>query len=297
MEPTTLMQSGQYLQGAVSCSQHHRSGSLFGRHEGLYARAIVGYIKIAQGRILVDGFHRWQAHKREGKATIEAIDLGPLSDSEIFKQAIKLNCEHGYQLEEKDKQRHAQSFWGKLAHLSDTERYEELCELFSVSRSTIERWTKVERQKEKEEKETKAWEIWLDCWSERAIGEEIGVAHETVSNWLAKKRQMPEFSQPPASLQHFDIWDFAKLDPTAGSAIFGRMPAQIVENLLWLYTDVGSIIVDPFAGSGTTIDVAKRVGRRVWASDLTPFTPNLPNCTISSSATLTNSPIKPGLSF
>jgi hypothetical protein len=39
---------------------------------------------------------------------------------------------------------------------------------------------------------------------------------------------------------------------------------------------VGSIIVDPFAGSGTTIDVAKRMGKRVWARDLTPFTPNLP---------------------
>src|SRR5438876_3117863 len=29
-------------------------------------------------------------------------------------------------------------------------------------------------------------------------------------------------------------------------------------------------------GSGTTIDVAKRMGRRVWASDWKPHTPTLP---------------------
>jgi hypothetical protein len=61
---------------------------------------------------------------------------------------MALNCEHGYQLEEKDKKRHAQSFWGKLAHLSDAERYEDVCELFSVSQSTIERWAKDQTRRE-----------------------------------------------------------------------------------------------------------------------------------------------------
>jgi hypothetical protein len=54
------------------------------------------------------------------------------------------------------------------------------------------------------------------------------------------------------------------------------MPPQIVENLLWFYTDPGDIVVDPFAGSGTTIDTAKAMGRRVWASDRQPSTPTLP---------------------
>jgi tRNA1(Val) A37 N6-methylase TrmN6 len=54
------------------------------------------------------------------------------------------------------------------------------------------------------------------------------------------------------------------------------MPEQVVENLLWLYTEPGDIVVDLFAGGGTTIDVAKRMGRRVWASDRKPSTPTLP---------------------
>jgi len=54
------------------------------------------------------------------------------------------------------------------------------------------------------------------------------------------------------------------------------MPPQVVENLLWFYTEPGDIVFDPFAGGGTTIDVAKRMGRRVWSSDRKPSTPTLP---------------------
>jgi hypothetical protein len=34
------------------------------------------------------------------------------------------------------------------------------------------------------------------------------------------------------------VWNFGKLDETAGGKICGRMPAQVMENLLWLYTEL-----------------------------------------------------------
>jgi ParB family transcriptional regulator, chromosome partitioning protein len=75
----------------------------------------------------------------------------------------------------------------------------------------------------------------------------------------------------------FDVWQFATADDDAGTpSYFGKLPPQIIENLLWLYTEPGQIVVDPFAGGGTVIDVAKRMGRRVWASDRCPATPTLP---------------------
>jgi hypothetical protein len=56
-------------------------------------------------------------------------------------------------------------------------------------------------------------------------------------------------------------------DKDAGSqSYFGAVPPQVLENLLWFYTEPGDTVVDLFAGSGTTIDVAKAMGRRVWAS-------------------------------
>jgi len=67
---------------------------------------------------------------------------------------------------------------------------------------------------------------------------------------------------PWGVIQHFDVWPFASSGTE--SSYFGKMPLAVVENLLWAFTEPGDIVVDPFAGGGTTIDVPKAM---VWASD------------------------------
>ncbi len=62
-------------------------------------------IVVARGCVLVDGFHRWQAHRRENVAEIDAIDLGNLTETEIVKESIQRNSSHGRQLETSDKRR------------------------------------------------------------------------------------------------------------------------------------------------------------------------------------------------
>ena len=52
------------------------------------------------------------------------------------------------------------------------------------------------------------------------------------------------------------------------------MPPQVVENLLWVYTEPGDIVVDPFAGSGTTIDIAKAMGA-AYGRVISPLAPRL----------------------
>jgi DNA modification methylase len=74
---------------------------------------------------------------------------------------------------------------------------------------------------------------------------------DTVKKWVSEKTNELEFSEPPASRQHFDIWQFPKAD--GESSYFGRMPPQVVENLLWFYTDPGSIVFDPFAGGDVPV--------------------------------------------
>jgi len=119
-----------------------------------------------------------------------------------------------------------------------------------------------------------AWDLWLDCWTQDAIAAEVGVDQKTVSNWVGNMERVPKFLQPPASRQHFDVWNFPTADNE--SSYFGKLSSQVVENLLWLYTAPGQVVFDPFAGSGTTIAVAKTMGRRVWASDRKPVFPLLP---------------------
>jgi hypothetical protein len=51
----------------------------------------------------------------------------------------------------------------------------------------------------------------------------------------------------------------------------GRLPGQIVEGLLHLYTQPFGHVYDPFAGGGTTLDVCKAYFRRYWGSDSAPL--------------------------
>jgi hypothetical protein len=237
-------------------------------------------IAVARDSILVDGYHRWQAHVREERAEIAAENLGNLSDAEIIRESIRRNAEHGQQLSREDKERMAAQLWAAMAHLSNGERTNEIMALLSVSRDAVEDWTKTTRQDERRATIARAWDMWLDCATEREIAEAIGVTQPAVNGWLRdKKSALAENLSNPPSRQHFDIWQFQTADKDSGQqSYFGAVPPQVVENLLWFYTEPGDIVVDLFAGSGTTIDVAKSMGRRIWASDIrgNHYSPHLP---------------------
>lgn len=235
-------------------------------------------IVVARGGVLVDGFHRWQAHRREGADKVEATDLGNLTDAEIFNESIRRNATHGHQLSAKDKQNLAGKLWQTHNHLPKMERTAELADILAVSDRQIERWTKEARTAEREATRAAAIDRWLDCdESMSSIGRAVGVDPDSVKTWVSDFSTSVEFSEPPGSRQHFDVWQFQTSADDAGTgSYFGKMPPQVVENLLWLYTEPGQVVFDPFAGGGTTIDVAKRMGRRVWSSDRKPSTPTLP---------------------
>lgn len=44
-----------------------------------------------------------------------------------------------------------------------------------------------------------------------------------------------------------------------------------MDNLLYLYTEPFDVVVDPFAGGGSTIDVCRKRFRRYWVSDRKPI--------------------------
>lgn len=236
-------------------------------------------IIVARDGVLVDGYHRWQAHVREGADSIRAQNLGDLADAEIIRESIKRNATHGQQLTRGDKKRLAGQLWVTFGDFKTTDRVREIRDLLAVSERIVQEWTKDARKAEKEAQQAKAWDLWLDCLSTRQIGDALGLNHDTVATWLSEKREDAEFRQAPASRQHFDIWSFTHADKDSGQqSYFGAVPPQVLENLLWLWTEPGQIIVDLFTGSGTTIDVAKSMGRRVWASDIrgNHYSPHLP---------------------
>jgi DNA modification methylase len=67
----------------------------------------------------------------------------------------------------------------------------------------------------------------------------------------------------------YNVWK--QQTKSVGPDHFGNSESRWLENLLYLYTDPGSIIVDPFAGSGSTIDICKKRKRRYFVSDRKPI--------------------------
>lgn len=53
-------------------------------------------------------------------------------------------------------------------------------------------------------------------------------------------------------------------------AFQGATPSYVIWNLLTRYTRENDLVVDPFCGGGTTIDVARSLGRRALGYDVAP---------------------------
>jgi len=81
-------------------------------------------------------------------------------------------------------------------------------------------------------------------------------------------------------LRVYNIWNFAKCDDRFGISHPGMIPGQIMQNLNWYFTAPGDLIVDLFAGGGSTIDVCEYDNpdfgqRKVLAYDIDPKRPDI----------------------
>jgi len=83
-----------------------------------------------------------------------------------------------------------------------------------------------------------------------------------------------KFKRPPLRPQVTTLWDYPSQDygeVQQGKAGYkGATPSYIIWNLLQRYTREKDLVVDCFAGSGTTLDVARDLNRRALGYDVHP---------------------------
>jgi DNA modification methylase len=83
-----------------------------------------------------------------------------------------------------------------------------------------------------------------------------------------------KFKKPPLRLQPTTLWDYPSQHYGEGAQgdpnYRGATPSYIIWNLLERYTKPKDLVIDPCAGSGTTLDVARELGRRALGYDLAP---------------------------
>ena len=75
------------------------------------------------------------------------------------------------------------------------------------------------------------------------------------------------------------LWDYPRQsygkNPKGDNKYAGVTPAFIIYNMIKRYTEPGDLVVDPMAGSGTTLEVCNEEGRKCIAYDISPPRPNI----------------------
>lgn len=95
--------------------------------------------------------------------------------------------------------------------------------------------------------------------------------------WIQKllppeyKQEQRKVELSSAFLKCYTIWNFQEADPAYVDPNFPtQLPAQIIQNLLYYFTEPDDLIIDPMAGSGLVERVAKDMGRKCESYDINP---------------------------
>ncbi|MCK4871579.1 MAG: hypothetical protein KAS72_02530 [Phycisphaerales bacterium] len=82
------------------------------------------------------------------------------------------------------------------------------------------------------------------------------------------------YGRPTLRLQSTTLWEYPSQDygstQHGTTGYEGATPAWVIWDLLTRYTRPDDLVVDPMAGGGTTLDVARELGRKALAYDINP---------------------------
>ena len=220
-------------------------------------------IIVSKDYTLIDGYHRYLAYRDTGRDEIEA-EILDIPEVDYLTTAIKLNTSHGVQLSRKQK-----IHWAQIL-CQDGKAVGDIASLLAVNEDYVEDWTRDIRAKQKDERNQRILELYLKCWTEEEIAKEVGLSRPGVEKLILiqKGEITPKYQNPPSSFKPYTLLQFQSPDDRFGKQYPGRMPGQVVEHLLWYYTEPFDVVLDPMAGGGTTRDVCRAMYRRYQVYDI-----------------------------
>ena len=234
-------------------------------------------IEVNQRNELIDGRHRLTAYKAADHEYIPVTITETGSDAELLLLACQRNASHGQQLASTDKQRMTRSIYERASDKDRPALKEELPKIMSVTPRTISSWvSRIDKDREAELRK-RALSLWLACYTQQEIAEFTNFSEGKVNGLIKEFLTFGKFSESEKTGANFgdftapiyNVWK--NQNKSEGVKHPGNSEPAIVENLLHAYTDPFDVVVDPFAGGGSTIDICKRRFRRYFVSDLTPI--------------------------
>lgn len=241
-----------------------------------YAEAVelVPPIEVNQHNELIDGYHRWTAHKKMKLEQIKVKVTKTESDADLLALAYERNA-HGVIAISAEERRH-----GAIRMYADGtgKTEEEIARLLHVKVSTVNGYLARAKRESKARRNKRIWDAWLACDTLDEIAEREDLKQQSITTILENHRKsdtvqksviFSHYQNPDWNPPIYDIWKAAS--KSNETSIFGNTEARWTDNLLYMYTQPFDIVVDPFGGGGSTIDVCKKRLRRYWVSDRLPI--------------------------
>jgi len=235
-------------------------------------------IEINQRNELIDGWHRWTAHRQANAQDIAVFVTETSSDAQLLELAIERNSAHGLQLSQADKREMARRIYHTTPERERDGKKKHLAQILSVSERTVARWLSRIDKDAKEARDRRIFERWMACWTLEEIASAEGMTRQAVdevcqifANWQkldkldrAAAEHATDFDPPI-----YNIWKQQEKSDAVSHP--GNTEARWLDNLLYLYTQPFNIVVDPFGGGGSTIDICRKRFRRYWVGDRKPI--------------------------
>lgn len=234
-------------------------------------------VEVNQHNELIDGWHRWTAHKKAGATEIPVVVTKTASDGELLELAIERNATHGLQLSQQDKRDMARRIYSGTPDKERDAAKKRLAAILSVSERTIRDWLSRMDKDAKEARDRRIFDLWLACWTQQEIADEVGVTQAEIAKSIPNGDLAILNKSDRAAAEHatdfdpplYNIWK--QQEKSKGSDHFGNSEVRWLDNLLYLYTSPFDVVMDPFAGGGSTIDLCRKRFRRYFVSDRKPI--------------------------
>src|SRR4030095_8609532 len=188
------------------------------------------------------------------------------------------NATHGLQLSQQDKQDMARKIYGMTPEREREGKKADLARILSVSLSSVHSWLSRVDKDAKDARNKRIFAAWLACDTVEEIAERESVAKATVSEICSKIPDLEKLNKSDsAAAEHatdfdlpiYNVWK--QQEKTSGSTHYGNSEVRWLDNMLYLYTKPFDVVVDPFAGGGSTVDLCRKRFRRYYVSDRKPI--------------------------
>lgn len=231
-------------------------------------------IEINQHNEIIDGYHRWIAHKKGDVSEIQVIVTHTKSDTELLALACERNSKHGLPLTSNEKKSLVLRLYADGTGITE----DKIAQILSISPRQVARYLERRKGDLKEKLKEDSFKLWLACWTYEEIGEKLGVSSETARNYMEEYQKSDKcqkfgifsnYQDPKWKPPLYNVWKQQKKSNEITHP--ANTEQMILDNLLYMYTEPFDIVVDPFAGGGSTIDICRKRLRRYWVSDRLPI--------------------------